>query len=162
MKDSYLSDEELKAFIATLPTRRLAAGALIRNERGEMLLVKPNYKDGWILPGGTVESGEAPKPGCEREIVEELGLDLKLGRVLLIFHGLSLGVWGDSTYYMYDGGVIPADTKITLQDAELVTYEWVAPENLDGYVRPSMVDRLRECYRALETGETLEMSNLDS
>ena len=47
MKDSYLSDEELKAFIATLPTRRLAAGALIRNERGEMLLVKPNYKDGW-------------------------------------------------------------------------------------------------------------------
>ena len=44
MKDSYLSDEELKAFIATLPTRRLAAGALIRNERGEMLLVKPNYK----------------------------------------------------------------------------------------------------------------------
>lgn len=73
MKDSYLSDEELKAFIATLPTRRLAAGALIRNERGEMLLVKPNYKDGWILPGGTVEAGEAPKPGCEREIVEELG-----------------------------------------------------------------------------------------
>lgn len=161
MKDSYLSDEELRAFIATLPTRRLAAGALIRNERGEMLLVKPNYKDGWILPGGTVESGEAPKPGCEREIVEELGLDLKLGRVLLIFHGLSLGVWGDSTYYMYDGGVIPADTKITLQDAELVTYEWVAPENLEGYVRPSMVERLRECYRALETGETLEMSNLD-
>ena len=74
----------------------------------------------------------------------------------------SLGVWGDSTYYMYDGGVIAADTKITLQDAELVTYEWVAPENLEGYVRPSMVERLHECYRALETGETLEMSNLDS
>ena len=50
---------------------------------------------------------------------------------------------------------------MTLQDAELVTYEWVAPENLEGYVRPSMVHRLRECYRALETGETLEMSNLD-
>ena len=54
---------------------------------------------------------------------------------------------------MYDGGVIAADTKITLQDAELVTYEWVAPENLEGYVRPSMVERLHECYRALETGE---------
>ena len=39
-----------------------------------------------------MEAGEAPKPGCEREIVEELGLDLKLGRVLLIFHGLALGV----------------------------------------------------------------------
>jgi len=58
MKDTYLSHEELVAFIASLPTRRLAAGALIRNEEGELLVVKPNYKDGWILPGGTVESGE--------------------------------------------------------------------------------------------------------
>ena len=61
MKDTYLSHEELVAFITSLPTRRLAAGALIRNEEGELLVVKPNYKDGWILPGGTVESGEAPK-----------------------------------------------------------------------------------------------------
>ena len=57
MKDSYLSDEELKAFIATLPTRRLEDGSLISNERGEMLLVKPNYKDGCILPGGNVDAG---------------------------------------------------------------------------------------------------------
>ena len=76
MKDSYLSREELVKFIATLPTRRLAAGAVIRNEHGELLLVQPNYKDGWILPGGTVEAGEAPKPGCFREVEEELGLRL--------------------------------------------------------------------------------------
>lgn len=44
--DSYLPEEELKAFIASLPTRRLASGALIRNEAGQMLCVKPNYKDG--------------------------------------------------------------------------------------------------------------------
>ena len=94
MKDSYLSDEELKAYRHPAYAPVLAAGALIRNERGEMLLVKPNYKDGWILPGGTVEAGEAPKPGCEREIVEELGLDVKLGRVLLIFHGFVAGCVG--------------------------------------------------------------------
>ena len=97
MKDTYLSHEELVAFIASLPTRRLAAGALIRNEEGELLVVKPNYKDGWILPGGTVESGEAPKTGCFREVQEELGLTLTPGRLVAIFHGLALGVWGDST-----------------------------------------------------------------
>lgn len=79
MKDSYLSREELVKFIATLPTRRLAAGAVIRNEHGELLLVQPNYKDGWILPGGTVEAGEAPKPGCFREVEEELGCVLPRG-----------------------------------------------------------------------------------
>ena len=60
---------------------------------------------------------------------------------------------------MYDGGVIAADTKITLQDAELVTYEWGGPGESGGLRTTSMVHRLRECYRALETGETLEMSN---
>ena len=85
MKDSYLSREELVKFIATLPTRRLAAGAVIRNEHGELLLVQPNYKDGWILPGGTVEAGEAPKPGCFREVEEELGCVLPRGVVCWFF-----------------------------------------------------------------------------
>lgn len=161
MKDTYLSHEELVAFIATLPTRRLAAGALIRNEEGELLVVKPNYKDGWILPGGTVEAGEAPKTGCFREVQEELGLTLTPGRLVAIFHGLALGVWGDSTYYMYDAGVIPRDTPITLQNDELVTYEWVAGVNLGDYVRPAMVRRLQEALKALETGEVLEISSDD-
>ena len=140
MKDSYLSREELVKFIATLPTRRLAAG-------------------GWILPGGTVEAGEAPKPGCFREVEEELGLRLAPGRLLLVFHGLARGVWGDSTYYMYDAGVIAKNTPVTLQTEELITYEWVAPEQLQEYVNPGFAERLHDCLRALRTGEVVEMSS---
>ena len=159
MKDSYLNREELVKFIATLPTRRLAAGAVIRNEHGELLLVQPNYKDGWILPGGTVEAGEAPKPGCFREVEEELGLRLAPGRLLLVFHGLARGVWGDSTYYMYDAGVIAKNTPVTLQTEELITYEWVAPEQLQEYVNPGFAERLHDCLRALRTGEVVEVSS---
>ena len=147
MKDSYLNREELIKFIATLPTRRLAAGAVIRNEHGE------------LLPGGTVEAGEAPKPGCFREVEEELGLRLAPGRLLLVFHGLARGVWGDSTYYMYDAGVIAKNTPVTLQTEELITYEWVAPEQLQEYVNPGFAERLHDCLRALRTGEVIEMSS---
>lgn len=161
MADSYLPEEELKAFIASLPTRRLASGAIIRNEAGQMLCVKPNYKDGWTIPGGTVEAGEAPKPACFREVLEEVGLDLPAGRLLVIFHGLQAGIWGDSTYYMYDGGTIPADTPISLQEEELTDYRWVAPEDLDTYFGSRHAARLRQAYRALETGEVVELSSAD-
>lgn len=159
MVDSYLPEDELKAFIASLPTRRLAAGALIRNEANQMLVVKPNYKDGWTIPGGTIEAGEAPQVGCFREVAEEVGLDLEAGRLLVIFHGLQMGIWGDSTYYIYDAGVLPATATITLQEEELTGYEWVAPEDLDDYFGPSQAHRLRQAYLALQTGAVYEFSS---
>ncbi|WP_068170166.1 NUDIX hydrolase [Rothia sp. ND6WE1A] len=162
MADTYLSHDELVKFIATLPTRRLAAGALIRDEQNRLLAVEPNYRDGWALPGGTVEAGEAPQQGCFREVQEEVGLDLALGRVLLIFHGLSRGVWGDSTYYIYDGGQIPSDAVITLQEDELLSYRWIEPAAFENHFGESFAARLKACYRALETGETVELSSHDS
>lgn len=161
MVDSYLPEEELKAFIASLPTRRLAAGAVIRDAQGRMLCVKPNYKDGWTIPGGTVEAGEAPRPGCFREVQEEVGLNLPEGRLLVVFHGLAHGIWGDSTFYLYDGGVLPADAPIVLQEEELAGYEWVAPADFDAYFGVKMAERFREAYRALETGEVVELSTDD-
>lgn len=159
MVDSYLPEEELKAFIESLPTRRLAAGAVIRNEAGQMLLVKPNYKDGWTIPGGTVEAGEAPQPACFREVVEEVGLTLEPGRLLVIFHGLQMGIWGDSTSYIYDAGVLPDDAVITLQEEELTAYEWVAPEDLGNYFDQGQAYRLQQAFRALQTGAVYEFSS---
>ena len=43
----------------------------------------------------------------------------------------------------------------------MMTYEWVAGENLGDYVRPAMVRRLQEALKALETGEVLEISSDD-
>ncbi|MBM7050915.1 NUDIX hydrolase [Rothia sp. ZJ1223] len=157
--NSYLPQDELVKFIESLPTRRLAAAALIRDEKGRMLAVKPNYKDGWTMPGGTVEAGESPKVGCFREVIEEVGLDLEPGRLLLLFHGLQMGIWGDSTYYIYDGGVIDSSAQITLQEEELTEYRWVAEEDLDDYFSASFTYNLRQCYRALETGCVVELDS---
>ena len=70
----------------TLPmaTPRVAAGALIFDEQGRILLVKPGYKDGWEIPGGYVEPGESPRDACIREIQEELGLSIPIGGHLVV------------------------------------------------------------------------------
>lgn len=39
------------------PTHIVAAGALVTNERDEVLLVKNPYR-GWEFPGGQIENGE--------------------------------------------------------------------------------------------------------
>ena len=49
-------------------TPRVAAGVLIRDDAGRVLLVKPTYKDGWEIPGGYVEKGESPHAAATREV----------------------------------------------------------------------------------------------
>ncbi|CAL8898374.1 hypothetical protein KVA01_19240 [Kocuria varians] len=153
---SYLPDDELREFIATLPTRRLASAALIRDENGRVLAVEPNYKDGWTLPGGTVEAGEDPRTGCFREVVEEVGLHLPEGRLLAVSHGVAMGMWGDSVSFLYDGGRIPSDTPITVQEEELLSYRWVAPQDLETVMPASLAEHLRAALEALETGTVVE------
>lgn len=159
MVDTYLSPEEFRRFVASLPRRRLAAGALITDESGGVLVAKPNYKDGWTLPGGTVEAGESPQQGCFLEVLEETGLSLEPGRLLLIFHGLNMGEWGDSAYFLYDGGTISSDAPIRLQEEELLEHRFVHPDELGDYLSPGFAQRLRQALSVRGTAEVIELSS---
>src|SRR3546814_10974896 len=55
--------------------------AVVLNEQGEVLLVRPHgYREGeWTLAGGGVEEGESPLEAMRREIGEELGVTLEEG-----------------------------------------------------------------------------------
>ena len=154
---SYLPENELRQFIDSLPTRRLASSALIRDPRGRVLIVEPNYRDGWTLPGGTVEAGEDPRTGCFREVVEEVGLHLPEGRLLVVAHGLSAGIWGDSVAFLYDGGVIPEDTEITLQEEELDSHRWAETGEIPGYMGERMGRMILSGLEQLETGGVSEL-----
>lgn len=53
---------------------RVSVKALIRNEIGQVLVVKEN-QDTWSLPGGGLDHGEKPEDGIRRELNEELGIN---------------------------------------------------------------------------------------
>ena len=53
---------------------RISLKCLIRNEKGEVLVVKENGRDWWDLPGGGMDHGENVKTALAREMKEEVSL----------------------------------------------------------------------------------------
>ena len=54
----------------------LAAYAVVTNEHDEVLLTRRRDGGEWVLPGGSVEEGEAPWEAVAREVREETGLEI--------------------------------------------------------------------------------------
>ncbi len=67
---------------AELPAIPASAGALIFDQAGRLLILKPTYKTGWTIPGGVMEAdGETPWDACRREVREECGIEVTRGRL---------------------------------------------------------------------------------
>ncbi|MER7181031.1 NUDIX hydrolase [Streptomyces hyaluromycini] len=150
-------------YIASLPRILAGAAALIRDAEGRVLLVEPNYREGWALPGGTVESddGETPRQGARRETLEEIGLDREMGRLLAVdwVHGTGRP---PIVAYLYDGGVVSAaDLKaIRLQEEELLSWRLVPRTELSAHLPGSLGRRVLAALDVLtEASGTAELEN---
>jgi 8-oxo-dGTP pyrophosphatase MutT (NUDIX family) len=68
-----------------VPRIPASVGALIFDPAGRLLVLKPNYKKGWTIPGGQIDSnGESPWEACKRETREECGLEVASGRLVCV------------------------------------------------------------------------------
>ncbi|MDX2931465.1 NUDIX domain-containing protein [Streptomyces ipomoeae] len=150
-----MTTQDFAAYIASLPRVLAGAAAVFRDVEGRVLLVEPNYRAGWGLPGGTIESddGETPRQGARRETAEEIGLDVELGRLLVVdwVHGVGRP---PLVAYLYDGGVLGEDelSRIKLQDEELLSWRLVPRDELPGYLSETLGRRVLAALDALEDG----------
>lgn len=61
------------------PRFAVTAGAVIKDDRGRVLLLKHRFRPGtgWGMPGGFIEAGEQPEEALRRELREEISLEVK-------------------------------------------------------------------------------------
>lgn len=66
-----------------VPVTRLA-GCIIRDAAGGILLLHKNTpkRVQWEIPGGKIDPGETPQVAAQRELLEELGVVVRVGNVL--------------------------------------------------------------------------------
>lgn len=148
--------ENLAEIAQRMPRKRAGGGALFRDATGRVLFVVPTYKPTWEIPGGLVEADESPRIACERELREELGLDLGVGRLLVVDWVPAYGVWGDGLLFVFDGGVVAEDlvSEMRLPADELSAVQLRPLDEAAPHLRPAMTRRLRHALAAATDGST--------
>jgi 8-oxo-dGTP diphosphatase len=138
---------------ASLATMYGTAAALITSPSGDVLLVKPNYREHWSLPGGILEDDEPPHVGCAREVLEELGLSVPIGRLLAIDWAAAEGNRPRPVVtFLFDGGVLADPSAIVLQASELDEFRFVPPSDVAGYLPDYLTLRVTAGLRARDSG----------
>ncbi|MGB5951991.1 MAG: NUDIX hydrolase [Ornithinimicrobium sp.] len=122
---------------ATLPTKRVIAQGLIRNERDEVLMCGLTYKKEWDLPGGVVDPHESPAAALAREVHEELGVTIPEGELLAINWLPPYRQWDDAVLLVFDLGVHPdLPQRARLQPTEIASLNWCDPAQVHERAAP--------------------------
>jgi 8-oxo-dGTP pyrophosphatase MutT (NUDIX family) len=134
----------------------MGSGVLFRDGAGGVLLVRPSYKPGWDIPGGVIEPGESPLTAAVRETEEELGLALPVGD-LLVVEWLFTEPWGDRVQWVFDGGVLDAQTlaRVRVDGEELLEAAVYPATAIPDLVPPQGASRLAAALEALRLGRPL-------
>jgi 8-oxo-dGTP pyrophosphatase MutT (NUDIX family) len=148
-------------YTSTLPRKRMASAVLVRHPDNRILLVEPVYKDYWELPGGSVDADESPYHAATRELMEELGLSVTPGRLLVVDWVPPRVGRTDGVMFVYDGGLLdPARAaEIKLPAEELRSWAWSTLEEAEQRLSPLLARRAAAALDALSQSATLYLED---
>ncbi len=154
-------------FWKTIPKKRMASGALIFNEKNELLIVKPAYKNTWSIPGGVIDANESPREACVREIKEEIGLAVTSLRFLCVTYYRNPGTEkGESLQFMFHGGTLENEdiARMMIPKEEISEFRFLPVEAALPLLGKGLAHRIPLCIKALKKNQPiyLERESSDS
>lgn len=123
------------------PVHIVAVSALVRNKRGEILLMR-HPRRGWEFPGGQVEAGENLIEALRREIREETGVSIRVKRLVCINSNIKRE-GAIPTKVMFDFLAEAAGGKL-ITSVESPDVGWFVQTKVQGMITHPMIrDRMR-------------------
>lgn len=147
----------VEQYVANLPRKRMAAGVVFRDAQGRILLQETSYKADWEVPGGVVEAGESPWAAASREVIEELGVDRPLGRLLVVDYVRPQDNRPEGVVFLFDGGLLGETdlAEMVLGEEEIRSVAFCAFAEARARTKPLLADRLAAAVEAAEQGVTV-------
>jgi 8-oxo-dGTP diphosphatase len=142
------SDE---AYYKQLPKKQVGTAVLFFNTKGELLVVKPDYKDSWLVPGGSADENESPSHCARRETMEEVGLTIKKLTLVGIYYAPAKNIHTDSLKFIFDAGTIDETeiSKIKIQADEIEKYMFLPLEEALKILSGSLQESIPMCMEAI-------------
>jgi len=139
---------------APTPTsRKPSASVVLRNHRGELLLLRRAGSGLWTIPTGALKKNETATTCAARECQEETGLTVELTGLV--------GVFSDPRHRIaYGDGEVRVPVNVCFHgqpisgelatDAESEQAAWVAPDDLDNYdIHPAIWRRISHALHGI-------------
>jgi 8-oxo-dGTP diphosphatase len=128
----------------------VAAGALIFDPDGKLLLVKSRLRGSWEYPAGAADGGESPVDTCRREVREEVGLSPGRYRLIGIdfFHRATPN---GNLFFTFAAEISHAQAAtVERQAIEISDHRWVTRAEAVKLIAPRLQPRLKELFAAYD------------
>ncbi|MFF4319722.1 NUDIX domain-containing protein [Streptomyces sp. NPDC001568] len=155
------SPESVRDSPADLASPLVDATGVVLDGRGRVLVLAPSPKADLKLPGGAVEDTETPEQGLARELKEELGLGVPVGRLLAV-DSCPPGTLGRSlvAHVHLVGPLSDAEADaLAFPDGEVTRADWLAPEEAAARLPARTAPRLRAALAALYSGSLAHLAD---
>ncbi|MFJ2577405.1 NUDIX domain-containing protein [Kitasatospora aureofaciens] len=131
--------------LAKPPVCRLGCLVLVRNPRGDVLLVDPDYMDGLILPGGSARPNEPPHEAAARHLLATTGIARRLTHLLAVDF-TPADRYLERLNLVFDGGTVDTD-RLTIPPQHrsgLLGAHFVPEKQLPAVMAPAQAARAAE------------------
>ena len=128
----------------------VAAGALLFDPKGRVLLVRSRMRGTWEYPAGSSAGRESPLETCRREVGEEVGLRPESYRLIGVdfFHR---GTPNGNLLFTFAAKLTENEMKgLRIQKLELTEHQWATRDEALELIAPRLKARLAELFGAYD------------
>jgi len=110
-------------------TPKVAVGAVVGNDRGEILLIQRSDSGIWLYPTGWADIGYSPSEVAVKEVREETGIICEVRQLIGVFDGLRQG-WSRTPLYSLVFHCQAVGGEISPHPLEVLDAGWFSPDDL--------------------------------